>query len=329
MNALPQTTTTADQLSLLEAPVTVVLEKGSIKGAMRDVANDDAKIASSRDLWQIAPSKLKVIEGLNPRVRTPSYLAHIRQLADSMLLEGFYQDKPLAGYVAKVNGENVVYIYEGGSRLEASLLAISEGARFSEVPVSVSQEGMNMEDILVAMYKGNEGRPLNSYEKAIICKRLARCSWKPVQIAERLNVQVSMVHGLLSLMEAPFEIREMVATDTVSASHAIELIAEHGNAGALELLQAGKVAATAAGKTRVTKRFVPGAKFAQAVKKAGPVMFEALTGLQADPGFAGLSEETRATLAKLLGDLQTVKAEADLPPADAAEAGAAEAATAE
>lgn len=309
MKTLP--VTIAEQLSLLEAPVTVVLEKGSIKGAMREAAMPDAKIAPSRDLWQLEPKKLKVVADLNPRVRTPDYLAHIRKLADSMLEEGFYQDKPLAGYVMKEGGKNVVYIYEGGSRLEAALLAISEGAKFVEVPVSVSQEGMNMEDILVAMVKGNEGRPLTSYEKAVICKRLARCNWKPSQIAKRLGMAASMVQGLLALMEAPFEIREMVATELVSATMAIELLDKHGAVVALEKLLAAQDAAAEVGNTRITQRFVPGAKFARAVKKAGPVMFDTLTVIQSDPGFAGLSEETRTTLEKLIGDLKAVKDKTD------------------
>ncbi|MEM8519007.1 ParB family chromosome partitioning protein [Janthinobacterium sp. CAN_S7] len=297
----------AEQMNLLEAPVTTVLMKGSIKGAMKQ-AGEDGKIAPSRDLWQVDPNKLRTIDGLNPRVETADYLAHVEATTNSMVLEGYYQDKPLAGYVAKVGDEEVIYIYDGGTRLRCALEAIKLGAKFNKVPVSVSQDGMAMEDILVAMVRSNEGRPFSAYEKSVMVKRLARCSWKQHEISERLGIKLPMVANMLLLMEAPFEIRELVATGVIAFTFAVEMITVHG-VNALDKILETQAAAHAAGKVNVTKRFVPGAKFASAIKKAAPVMFSALNELQADPGFAGLSEETREKLASLLKDLEAAKAE--------------------
>ena len=73
----------------------VQLVQGSTKKAMHS-AN-----ASSRDLWQVEIESIRVIDNFNVRIKDDKYDAHIRALADSMKSEGFYQDKPLAGYVAK------------------------------------------------------------------------------------------------------------------------------------------------------------------------------------------------------------------------------------
>lgn len=313
MNAAAMTNNAiADQLSLLEAPVTAVLVKGSVKNGMKEVSTKvnekGEKIASSRDLWQCDPHELRVIPGLNPRVETESYLAHIRSIADSMKSEGFYQDKPLAGYVAREDGKDVVYIYEGGSRLRSSLLAISEDADFKTVPVSVNQEALSMEDILVAMVRSNDGRPLSMYEKSIIVKRLVRHNVALDEISLRLGIKKPVIANMILLMEAPFEIRELVANETVAFTFAVEMIVQHEEK-ALAKIRETQAAASAAGKTQITKRFVPGAKFKKAVSKAAPVMFSALSELQADPGFAGLSEETREKLAGLLKGLEAARVE--------------------
>lgn len=49
---------------------------------------------------------------------------------------------------------------------------------------------------------------------------------------------------------------------------------------------------------------MPQAEFKKAVKKAAEPMYTALTKVQADPGFAGLSEEVRGILAELLQGLK-------------------------
>lgn len=109
-------------------------------------------------------------------------------------------------------------------------------------------------------------------------------------------------------MEAPHQIRQRVATEIISFTFAVEMILTHKSKALDKILEA-QAAAGAAGKVRVTKRFVVGAKFDKAVKKAAPVMFSALTELKADPGFAGLSEETRVKLAELLEQLEAAKVE--------------------
>ena len=295
----------AGQMNNLEQADAPVLSPGSIKGAMK-AANDGAS-GKSRDLWQVSPAKLRVVEDLNPRVETPAYLQHIRELADSMKEHGFFQDKPLAGYVAKVDGEDVIYIVEGGSRLRAANLAISEGAQFVEVPVSVDQKGVNTEDILVRMVRGNTGRPLTQYEQAIVCQRLTRFGWDTAKIATQLGLHPQMVEAGLLLMGADARIRQLVGAELMAFTLAVEMIREHG-AKAFAHIEKAQQSANAAGKTRITKRHVAGAAFKKDLKKAADPMFHLLQSIKEDSSFANLSEETQAKLIALLTPLQEAKA---------------------
>lgn len=288
-------TTPSSSLALLEADFTTILVPGSIKSGMK------ALDAGSRDLWQIDPTKLRVIAGFNPRVMNDEYRAHIRETADSIKTEGYFQDQPMAGYVATVDGEPVVYVYSGHTRLAATLLAISEGAEITRVPVVVSQAGLSMEDMTVALIRGNDGRSLTYYESAIVCKRLITYGFTEEMIAERTGITLPLVRNRLTLMAAPLRLREMVANESMSATLAIDLINSHG-AQALEKAEEAKVRADEAGKTKIRKAApTPRSKF---VKKSAPQLYAAAQIVFQDPGFGRLSPKVRELLKNLLTEIE-------------------------
>ena len=130
------------------------LTPGNVKAAMKESG------AGSRDLWQVAPDKLRTMEGFNVRTRGDDHTAHIRSIADSIKANGYYQYQPLGGVVAVENGEQVIYIHAGHCRLEAALLAIAEGATLERLPVVVSPAGTSMEDLTVELVRGNSGKAL-------------------------------------------------------------------------------------------------------------------------------------------------------------------------
>ena len=131
------------------------LTSGNVKAAMA------AATAKSRDLWQVPIDHIQVVEGFNPRIHDAAYDAHIEDIAQSILDNGFYQDKPLAGYVATVEGEQIIYVTEGSSRLAAARRAISMGASLETLPVAVKDRSTSMEDLTIALVKGNNGKRLN------------------------------------------------------------------------------------------------------------------------------------------------------------------------
>lgn len=280
------------------------LVPGSLKPAMKEVG------AGSRDLWQVPPERLRPIPGFNVRVRNADYEAHIRRLADSMKSEGFYQDKPLAGYVAHEGDEQVIYFYDGHSRHEAALLAISEGAEIPRLPVVVSRAGASLEDLTVALVQANNGKPLMAYEVAAVCKRLSRYGWTELEIAKRLGFTVTYVNDLLLLAAAPHEIREMVIQDRVAATLAIKALKDHG-AKALEFLLAAERRAQASGKTKVTAKHAPGAGYQKAVRKSAPQLAAVITDIRHDPGYSALSDDLRQKLEDMIALLEKAKDEED------------------
>ena len=91
------------------------LTPGNTKAAMKAVG------ASSSDLWKVEPARLRVLEGFNARIKNDAYTARVRWIADSIKANGFYPDKPLTGFVALEDGEEVIYITGGHRRHEEDL----------------------------------------------------------------------------------------------------------------------------------------------------------------------------------------------------------------
>ena len=299
-----------DTGSISEDSFNTTLVATSVKGAMKAVG------AGSRDLWMVAPSELRVIEGLNPRVMNDEYKAHIRSLADSMKSEGYYNDQPLAGYAAKVGDEQVVFIYSGHSRLAAVGLANSEGAEITRVPVTVSMEGLSMEDITVALIRGNGGKNLTYYESAVVCKRLVKYGFTLEEIASRTGIALPLVKNRLALMAAPLKLRNMVANGIISATHAIEMLTEHGDK-ALEKIESAQATVNQEGKVRVTKTATAASGIferAKFVKKVAPKLYEAAGAVRDDPGYASLSQETRQLIDGLLADIRSKGTEDSVDP---------------
>lgn len=246
------------------------LTPGSVDGAMAD-----AGAQRPRGTYAVPRDKIRVIDGFNIRnAADPEYKAHIRALANSMKANGYMQDKPLAGYVAKDpdTGENVIYLTDGHSRLAAVDLANSEGCEFNLLPLVVKPKGTSMEDLTVALYTSNSGKPLTTFETAMLCKRLLGFGMTEKQIAERLGFKAGKkyVDDLLSLVAAPKELRDMVANGSVGASLAIATIKDVGPAKAAKKLEKAVEKAKAEGKTKVTPKAV------RADKHIDDIMVDAL-----------------------------------------------------
>ncbi len=277
------------------ADIELNLVPGGVKAAMRD--------AKSRDLWQVPVSEIKVMAGFNVRVKNADLEAHIRELANSIKEEGFHQDKPLAGYIAKEDGESVIYVYDGHCRLEAAKLAIAEGAEIDRLPVVTAPAGTSAEDLTLALFSSNSGRNLQPYELGILCKRLVGYGWDIDKIAARFNRTRNNIDDLLFLVAAPKGVRDLVMSGAVAASFAIETLRKHGSK-ALEVLLASLDKAKAAGKERATAKFAPDAAYKKAIKKAAPEMADTIRGLREDKGYASLSPTLREKIEALAEQIE-------------------------
>lgn len=226
---------------------------GNIKNAMSEAG------ATSRDLWQVPVEHLRLIEGFNVRTRDASLNAHVETLTNSILENGFYQHKPLEGFVANEDGVQVIHLTGGHCRLEAAQAAIKRGAEIRVLPVVVSPKGTSMEDLTIGLATSNSGRPFSPYEMGMVCKRLTGFGWEVSAIGKKLSLTAGYVEDLLSLVAAPKPIRDMVIGGKVSCTTAISEVKKHG-AGAQARLERGLETAASKGKTRVTKSVLNGPK---------------------------------------------------------------------
>lgn len=257
-------------------------------------------------LW-VKPADLYVVPGFNVRIRDESYLAHIREIADSIKADGFHVDKPIS-VVATRNeqGREVLAIINGHSRHEAVLQAIAEGTSIEAVPVIVQSKAFNSTDMTVELVKSNSGRPLSAYERAIVVKRLVGQGLSEAEVGRRLGFTRSYINGLVLLAGAAPRLVQAISAGEVAATVVIEQIREHGHAAAERRI--GDMIRTCREQGgKVTRSAMRASRFSQAVRANAQELYEVANAIMGDPGFEGLSEANRRNLAALVQDLQSTQ----------------------
>lgn len=238
--------------ALPSSKVDIALTAGSVEPAMKDAA------AKSTKLYKVPVDKIMPIPGFNVRVESPDYIAHRDTLAQSIKANGFDQTQPLAGYVAKTDEGNVIYVTSGHTRLAAvqKLNAeAGEGEKIDTLPVLVHPTATSLTDLTVALHTSNNGRPLSPFELGVVVKRLLKEDGADkAKIAERLAVTPRYLDDVLLLVNGPKAVREAVLDGKVSSTLAIQ---ELRAAGDKPEKAAEKIAAAvekAAPGKRVTKK---------------------------------------------------------------------------
>lgn len=251
---------------------------GSVKKIMADVS------AKSADLWQVAPEEIVVLPGYNPRVHNTAYYEGIAALGEGMAKNGYMQDKPLAVYIAKIDGHDRLVLQDGHRRHAGVMYAKATlGAPIKSVPIVVKPKSANSVDLLKEMLHANEATPFSMYEKAVIAKRFKGYGWTDKQIAEEMRCTTAFVGQLLNLAGAPQAIQQLVETGQMAATAAMDIVATHGEA-AVEVAQEAVKRAKAAGKTKATMKDVPSAadQKAKNAKKVAFDMYKLLVKLSKD-----------------------------------------------
>ncbi|HEP8970273.1 TPA: hypothetical protein VDU83_002611 [Pseudomonas aeruginosa] len=271
---------------------------GGIKAAMKGVKSRDLYMLEVQDI-----DRLHVLDGLNVRVKDAALDAHIRGLAESMKKDGFKIAKPLEVVVLEDTGQMRLTVTDGHCRLAALKIALAEGADIKDIPlVTLPSKGTTLADLVVGLVTSNGGKNLTPFETSLVCSRLVKFGWSEGEIAQRLNFSESYVNTLLALASAPMSIVTMVQNGEVSASFAVETLRKH-RGEAINVLQDGLAAAKAAGGNKVTKKYTPGAALESLVKRQATSLYEGVRSVTSDPGYSGLSEETRNKLDLLLKDI--------------------------
>jgi len=204
--------------------------QGGMKTAMRE---QDAK---SRDLLMVPIDNIKPPANFNVRIRDEEYEAHIEDIKDSILENGFYPHMPLSGYACKEGEQTFIYLTGGFSRFEAAQRAKAAGAPIEALPMVLKPPGTSMADLMVALAQDNTGAPLKPYEKAIVVKRLLGYGMDEKTIATKLGISGQYVRDLLFLTGLPNTLQQMVIRGEAGAGVVISTARKHGT-DAVKVLQ--------------------------------------------------------------------------------------------
>lgn len=218
-----------------------------------------AEATTPAGYYLVPPANIRRIPGFNARIATPDYEAHVAEIADSIRENGFYRNKPLGGYVGEEDGENVIFLTDGYSRLKAVELLIEQGVEIDKVPVFLKPSSDNIIDLTVALDRDNQGRPLTIFERAIVVKRLTGFNVETGEIARRLGITDRYVTDLIVLAGAPPKVRNLVITGKVSATEAIKQLRKDSGKATERLTNAVKTA-EAEGKDKASAKHVEAAE---------------------------------------------------------------------
>lgn len=187
----------------------------------------------------------------NLRVHDSEYDAHIESFVAMIEAGGIIP--PL---VFQRHGEDRFYALDGNTRL----LAAKRYRERKQLPKFELRGIMftgNDKDAWVFAMKANMGKRNRPHELLSGYKRMqATYGWEPADIARELGVTISHVNDVLTLGQANESTIDMVRNKEVAATTVIELVRDHGPAGAQEVLDAAKQAASAAGAKKVMPRHV-------------------------------------------------------------------------
>lgn len=248
------------KMNLPSVNLDLTLEKGRMK------AITEAATGKSTE-YIVRVDQLRVLPGFNVRVReTDDYRQHLDALKQSIRENGYYPNKPLAGYIAKDGDADVIYVTDGHTRLEAVQEINSEALKPEEeiegLPVSLKSPDSSMADLTIALVQDNTGRPLTPYEMGVVVQRLRNLKdgegqplFAKSDIARRLSITERYIDDLDLLVGAPAKVRNAVLTGSVSSTLAIQEL-RRSPKKAEERIVTAVQKAQAAGKSKATRKDV-------------------------------------------------------------------------
>lgn len=169
-----------------------------------------------RDYWIIDSRRLIVDEQFNER----EDYGDIDGLAAEIEAQGVTE--PLKCYK---KGE--FYVVIRGHRRRLALKMLEEKGILVLVPVILEdKKKANTEMWILDQITSNDGKVFTAWEQAKVLRRLANFGWTEKDIKERSGKSIVYVRRLLSLTTAPQKLINLVRSGRVSATLAMEAIAE-------------------------------------------------------------------------------------------------------
>jgi ParB family chromosome partitioning protein len=250
------------KMTLPQVNLDLTLEKGRMK------AITEAGISKSTE-YVVKVDQLRTLPGFNVRVReTEDYRSHLDALKQSIRENGFYANKPLAGFIGKDGEDDVIYVTDGHTRLDAvqeiNAEALNDGEQIEGLPVILKPADSSIADLTIALVQDNSGRPLTPYEMGIVTQRLAGMTdaeskplYSKADIARKLSITERYIDDLNVLVAAPVKVRTAVLEGSVSSTLAIQELRRDPKK-AEERLLAAVTKAKSSGRTKATRKHVEG-----------------------------------------------------------------------
>ncbi|WP_417546463.1 hypothetical protein [Marinobacter sp.] len=289
------------------------LEPGNRKTAMR-------AIGKPVENYRVSPRDIRVIPGLNPRVKDRAYwegdealgVTGIIDLAKSMKANGFHEHMPLAGFVAREDGKDVLYLTEGHRRLDAALYWMDNlgGPEDLLVPLVPRSKELTPVQLNYDLRSSNQGERFRPYEDLMWALRMIDVyGQSEAMILAKSNISQSLLRSMLIVGRGPKEILELIETNQIAITVAGDMITKHGPEKAVELLTKAKALSAADGKGRISKRYLPGEGFKKVLAKKSSTIFDGVCLVYQDAGYSGLSDETRQAIEDMMAGLEEARAQ--------------------
>ena len=265
------------------------------KGKMRAIT--EAATGKSTE-YVVRVDQLRTIPGFNVRVvETDDYRHDLDALKQSIRENGYYPNKPLAGYIGKDGEDDVIYVTDGHRRLQAvqeiNDEALNDGEAIEGLPVVLKPADSSIADLTIALVQDNSGRPLTPYEMGVVVQRLASMRgegdepmFSKADIARKLSITERYIDDLNLLVAAPAKIRTAVLDGTVASTLAIQELRRNPKK-AEERITAAIQKAKSQGRTKATRKHVEGNVRMQTIRanvslSTGDKMGDVLKALAAD-----------------------------------------------
>lgn len=242
---------TIQNYDALQQDVDLNLVPLAFKKTMKDLG------ATTRDHVAVPLDKIRFRENYNVRLDGERYRQRVEHIAQLMLANGYQQDKPITGFVAEEDGEQVAYVVSGHTRVRAARRANELGASIEYIPMLSVPKGTNEIDLIFDLTISNDGAPLTLYEQGVVNQRLINRGISVAEIARRLQRSETHIRNSLELRSAPRAIIEHVEDGRISETLALELMRKHGNA-AIKMIEDGVEKAKTEGRTKVTSTALRG-----------------------------------------------------------------------
>lgn len=171
------------------------------------------------DVHKVDPRILIIETNWNTRDDSPELLEHIDTLAQSIAEIGV--KKPIE--VKLLKGKLIVR--DGHCRTRAAMRAIEHyKADIKTVPVISVDRYANDADLILNQVISNSGKPLTVLEEARVYKKLLDMGWNQGDIAKKVGKSNGRISQILSLLEMPAAVQAHVASGSVSASLAQQVV---------------------------------------------------------------------------------------------------------